>query len=139
MTNKEKVERFKNEARNYYLLKKRIKDIEDDIILVTYEMNGVRGIDYSKEVVGSPNPNRRHDRFLELSEELEMLAQEQEIVLNEIKRMESVASRMEEPFNKEVFEMYGKGATADKLARRNCMSRSSYQRAMFNAILEALE
>lgn len=74
---REEVEAYKNELRNLWYYKKKVKEIEDEIAVLEYEMEGVKGIDYSKQR-GSYNPSIAEQRRLAMIEKMERLQKEKE-------------------------------------------------------------
>lgn len=74
---REDIEAYKNELKNLWYYKKKTKEIEDEIAVLEYEMEGVKGIDYSKQR-GSYNPSVAEQRRLTMIEKMERLQKEKE-------------------------------------------------------------
>lgn len=79
------VEAFKNELRNLPFYEKKIKEIEEEIKNINYQLEGVKGVDYTKPH-GTANPSKTEEKRLDLIEKKQDL----------VKKRDSLWSRIEE-------------------------------------------
>lgn len=139
MVKKEEIEAFKNELRNIPYYENKFKEIEEEIKVLEYEMEGVKGVDYSKQR-GTANPAASETRKLILIEKKEKLLKEKNKCWVRINDVLVVLNKMDCLDRDIVERIYKKKKSYRELCdEMKIKSTSSLQNAVDKAILNALK
>lgn len=135
----EDVEAFKNELKNLNYYRKKVKDIDEKIKVLEYEMSAVKGVDYSKQH-GSANPAAIESKKLAMSDELEWFEESKNKWTKKIKEIIWVLDKMEKSDRDVVERVVVDGVRYRDLCEEyGIKSTSSLANAINNAIAHALK
>lgn len=135
----DEVEAFKNELRNLRFYEKKIKEIEEEIKILDYEAEGVKGVDYSKQH-GTANPAAIENKKLSMIEKREELVKRKNALWVTINNVFIVLARMDKVDRDVVERLYVEKKTmremCDELGIKNA---SSLKYAVDKAIKTAIK
>jgi len=139
MVKKEDVEAFKNELKNLNYYRKKIKEIDEKIKVLEYEMEAVKGVDYSKQH-GSANPAAIEHKKLAMSDEMEWYEESKSKWTKKIKDIILVLDNLERSDRDVVERICVDGVRYRELCDEfGIKSTSSLANAVNNAIAQALK
>lgn len=138
--NKDAVEAYKNELKNMWFYMRMLTDIENDIELVEYDMSGVKGIDYSKEMGGTHNPEATEQRRLKLIEEYNRLVEKRKEIKDKQNSICKVLNAMEtEDRNMIIDVVASRRKYRDVCKERNITSTATLTNMINEIIDEAIK
>ena len=133
-----RVEAYKNELKNIWFYQEeetRLQSLIDDIL---YEMENVKGVDYSKQV-GSNNPSAAENKKLKLIEVYNKYLKKKKEIVDKEKSVCRVLNRMKKEERDLVIDV----VTGNKKYREICEEKNISSSSLFNQInniiLEAIK
>lgn len=137
---KEAVEAYKNELKNLWYYMRLQLDLENDIDLMEYDMGGVKGIDYSKEMGGTFNPEATEQRRLKMIEEYNRLLEKKEEIVRKQRCICRVLNCMAEDDRNLVIDVIANHRKyRDVCEERNITSTASLANIINDIIDEAIK
>ena len=97
--------------------KESLKNIENDLDLILYDLTGVKGIRYDK-LPSSYNPSETAQKQLEMIEIYNEKLKEYDFTVMAIERIESVLKRLPDDLREMVIEKFVDGKSYEELGRK---------------------
>lgn len=97
--------------------KESLKNIENDLDLILYDLTGVKGIRYDK-LPTSYNPSENAQKQLEMIEIYNEKLKEYDFTVMAIERIESVLKRLPDDLREMVIEKFVDGKSYEELGRK---------------------
>lgn len=139
MVEKKDIEAFKNELKNLTYYKKKIKEVEERIEVLEYDMQNVKGVNYTKQQ-GTPNLAASEKKKLAMSDKLERLQKEKKKWVRKERELEFVLGKMEKTDRHVVERAIVNGEKYRDLCDEfGIKNTSSLYNAVNNAIADALK
>ena len=138
MTKKEEVDAFKNELQNLWFYQGKVKECEAEKELLIYDMENVKGVDYTKQH-GSYNQAAAEQKRLAMIEELKEIEEDLEAWKAKEKYVCKVLGRMEEEERNLVIDVVANKRTYADYCKENNISASSLLYRINNIIYDALK
>ena len=139
MTKKEEVEAFKNELQNLNFYKKKIKECKLKRDLQIYELENVKGVDYTKQH-GTYNEAAAENKRLSMIEELKEIEEDLKVWETKKKHICKVLGRMNDYERLLVVDVVAnKRRYADVCEERKIKNTSSLFGMINNIIYDAIK
>ncbi len=137
---KERIETFKDELKHLFDYYNEIKRIKEEINILEYEMENVKGLDYSKQKGNSLNEAAIQNKKLEMIEKMDILRKKLKREIDKVKAINEVLDCMEESEKELVYEVIAKRRKYKEVCEeRNINNTSSLFSQINNIISRALK
>lgn len=135
MSEKEEIEIFKNELRNYAFYKRRIKSLSDMVEMLFHELSGVKAIQYDKEPIHTP-PNE--EIKYRIMEEIEHHERNKARAQSKLDDIDKILNHIETPLYEAIIDVYANKIKMYKVANKLGYSKNGLAYQMNKAIKKAL-
>lgn len=137
---KERIETFKDELKHLFDYYNEIKRIKEEINILEYEMENVKGLDYSKQKGNSFNEAAMQNKKLEMIEKMDILEKKLKREIDKVKAINEVLDCMEESEKELVYEVIAKRRKYKEVCEeRNINNTSTLFSQINNIISRALK
>lgn len=129
ISEKEEVDAFKNELKNLRFYEKKIREFKEKKEVLEYEMQNVKGIDYSKQS-GTYNESSVNFKRLAMIDEMEWIEKQIEYWEAKVVPIRKVLNRM----NKEDRKLVTDVVTRKRTYKSVCIEKKIVPSTLFNMI-----
>lgn len=115
----DKVEAYKNELKNYKYYQERTKELMLDLDDLWYELSGVKGIRYDKEMSNSYNESLSEQRRLDLLDQIARKESELDRIGKQVDYVNKIQQMLPQEIGKACIDIYVNGMSFEKVAVDN--------------------
>lgn len=132
---KKRIETFKDELKHLNDYMNEVRRLEGEIETLEYEMENVKGIDYSKQS-GSYNEQAAMNKILGMIERKEILEKRKKITKEKINYIGDILKKMSEEDRTLLIEVIADRRTYKQVCKERNISNTSTLYVMINSIIE---